>query len=116
MQDLIASIQITSIVANLIVRLAAIAAGVYVVWLGHHTLVIGIKGEFQFEGSFAKLKGSSPGLLFVLLGCLAIGWALQSKHSGEYEATMTGRPATAATGGVVPHVPDLPSSPTMAPP
>lgn len=81
--DFPASVRIASIIVNGIVRIAAIAAGTYVVWLGHNTLVRGIKGEFEFSGKLYRLKGSAPGLLFVLLGCLAIGWALQAAHSGS---------------------------------
>lgn len=77
-----ASVQTTSIVANAIVRVAAIAAGVYVVKLGHDTLVRGIKGDFEFSGRFGKLRGSAPGLLFVFLGCLAIGWAIRQEATG----------------------------------
>ena len=77
------AVHITSIVTNGLVRIAAIGAGVCVVWLGHNTLVRGIMGEFEFEGQFGKLKGSAPGLLFVLLGTLAIGWALQTTASGQ---------------------------------
>jgi len=79
------TVQVTSIVANAVVRVAAIGAGVFVVWLGHNTLVRGIKGEFQFEGYGAKLKGSVPGLLFVLLGCAAIGWALATPATGTVD-------------------------------
>ena len=100
----ISEIQVTSILANLAVRLAAIAAGTYVVWLGHNTFVRGIKGDFEFDGKWAKLKGSSPGLLFVLLGCLSIGWALQATHQGEVQTTeqvITDEPSS-------PNVPELP--------
>ena len=64
-------------------------AGVYVVRLGHDTMVQGIEGKFAFEGSFGKLKGSTPGLMFVLLGTLAIGWALQATASGKLETETT---------------------------
>jgi len=78
-----ASVQIAHIIANALIRIAAIAAGVYVVWLGHNTMVRGIKGDFEFEGKLGKLKGSTPGLLFVLLGVAAIGWALGTKLDSE---------------------------------
>ena len=83
------SIQITSIITNLVIRLAAIFAGVFVVRLGHDSLLKGVKGEFEFDGKWAKLKGSSPGLLFVLLGCTIIGWALQATHSGDRVTEIT---------------------------
>ena len=83
--DAVATVHLTSVIMNGLVRMAAIGAGVYVVWLGHDTLVRGVSGEFEFEGKFGKLKGSAPGLLFVLLGSLAIGWALQTPASGELD-------------------------------
>jgi len=79
-----ASVQVAHIIANALIRIAAIAAGAYIVWLGHNTMVRGIKGEFEFEGSLGKLKGSTPGLLFVLLGVAAIGWSLGT----ELKATL----------------------------
>jgi hypothetical protein len=82
------SVEIATIVTNGIVRIAAIAAGVYIVWLGHNTMVRGVRGEFEFEGKLGKLKGSVPGLLFVLLGSAVVGWALQTKVSGEIRAGM----------------------------
>ena len=79
-----ASINRISIIMNGVIRIAAIGAGVCIVWLGHNTMIQGIKGEFEFEGKFGKLKGSTPGLLFVLLGSLIIGWSLQTTASGEF--------------------------------
>jgi hypothetical protein len=105
-------VHITSMIVNGVVRLAAIAAGTYVVWLGHNTMVRGIKGDFEFSGKFYRLKGSVPGLLFVLLGCLAIGWALQAKHSGRTgdkpETVQTqGKPASGLQGTSVPPPPPV---------
>ena len=80
--EAVASINRISIIMNGIIRIAAIGAGVTIVWLGHNTMIRGIKGEFEFEGQFGKLKGSTPGLLFVLLGSLVIGWSLQTTASG----------------------------------
>ena len=95
------SVYIASILVNGLVRVAAIAAGTYIVWLGHNTMVLGIKGEFEFAGRFGKLKGSTPGLLFVLLGCLAIGWALQARHGGSTSTTASGAPAP-VQGPIIP--------------
>lgn len=78
----VVEVNMTSIIMNGIVRITAILAGVCIVWLGHNSMIRGVKGEFEFEGKFAKLKGSTPGLLFVLLGTLAIGWALNTPAKG----------------------------------
>jgi hypothetical protein len=106
------TVYITSIVINGVIRIAAIGAGTYIVWLGHNTLVRGIKGEFEFSGRFGRLKGSAPGLLFVLLGTMAIGWALATRHVGT-ESTVT-PPQRTESGlrntSVPPAMPDLPSS------
>jgi len=83
--DAVSAVHLTSVIMNGLVRMAAIAAGVYVVWLGHDTLVRGVRGEFEFQGKLGKLKGSTPGLLFVLLGSLTIGWALQTPVSGDLD-------------------------------
>lgn len=107
--DLPSGVRIASIVVNGVVRLAAIAAGTYVVWLGHNTLVRGIKGEFEFSGKLYRLKGSAPGLLFVLLGCVAIGWALNAKHFATLETGPTAADTSRMAGSSVPpRVPQIP--------
>lgn len=54
--------------------------GYLTVRLGYNLLLAGVKGEFKFSASFggskADLASVSPGLLFVLLGVLLIGYAL----------------------------------------
>lgn len=82
-------LHITGIIANAFIRVSAIAAGVYVVWLGHNTLIRGVKGDFEFDGKWGKLKGSTPGLLFVLLGVTAIGWSLGSKFDSHLNIPVT---------------------------
>ena len=93
--QIVAGVNKVSIIMNGIIRVLAIAAGAFIVWLGHNTLVRGVKGEFEFEGTFGKLKGSTPGLLFVLLGSLAIGWALKTPATGNLgaEVRQAERPA-----------------------
>jgi hypothetical protein len=92
-----ASVQVAHIIANAIIRVAAIVAGVYVVWLGHNTMVRGIKGEFEFDGALGKLKGSTPGLLFVLLGVAAIGWSLGTKLDSNLNVDVADNSGSAAT-------------------
>ena len=117
--DVPVNIHVTSIVVNGAVRIAAIAAGTYVVWLGRDTFVRGIKGDFEFTGSFGRLRGSAPGLLFVLLGCLAIGWALQAEHSGKIPSGPGTAEKTEAAGSSVPppppRVPHTGQTPPPAP-
>ena len=48
--------------------------------MGHDLLEKGVKGEFKFKGSIsgarADLASASPGLLFLLLGVILIGYAM----------------------------------------
>jgi len=111
--DFPASVRIASIIVNGLVRVAAIAAGTYVVWLGHNTLIRGIKGEFEFSGQFGRLKGSAPGLLFVLLGSLVIGWALQAKHYGQLGL---GQPSEQDRGSEMRNTSVPPAPPAPPPP
>lgn len=117
-ESITSEVRVASILVNGLVRIAAIAAGTYVVWLGHNTLVRGVKGEFNFEGPHWRLKGSTPGLLFVLLGCLVIGWALATRHYGEE----TVAPEVEASAGnvpgssVSPPMPPIPPVPTIPAP
>ena len=103
----VTALQITVAIGNVMIRIAAIVAGTYVVWLGHNTMVRGIKGEFEFEGAFGKLKGSAPGLFFVLMGVLAIGWALNTKISSDLKIG-AGEPAPAAADTPIPAPPSPP--------
>ncbi len=84
-----------SIVAVVAIKLTAMIAGYKIVALGHDTLVKGIKGEFDFSGDAGQnnrvtLKSTSPGLLFVLLGSLLIGWSIfVDKPITYHEGTKT---------------------------
>jgi hypothetical protein len=105
-------VYITSIVVNGLIRIAAIAAGTYVVWLGHNTLIKGVKGEFEFTGKFGRLKGSVPGILFVFLGAVVIGWALYASHYGkEVKTTGDTQEQSEIKGTSVPFVPPPPPPP-----
>ena len=103
----VAAVQITVAIGNIAIRIAAIAAGTYVVWLGHNTMVRGIKGEFEFEGAFGKLKGSVPGLFFVLMGVVAIGWALNTKIDSDLNIG-TGQPDRETADTEIPPPPPPP--------
>lgn len=72
---------LVAMAAVALIKLTAMIAGYKIVALGHDTLVRGLKGEFVFTGHVSKdrgvaLKSASPGLLFVLLGSLLIGWSV----------------------------------------
>ena len=57
--------------------------GFMVVRLGYDLLKRGVKGEFEFSTEWSSMKvglaSVSPGLLFVLLGCIVIGYAMYAE-------------------------------------
>ena len=57
-------------------KIIAVVVGYKIVKLGYNLLVKGIKGEFTFSGELhgftADLRSASPGLLFLLLGCILV--------------------------------------------
>lgn len=76
--------QIVPIVVTLGVmtlKVLALVLGYKVVKLGYEALIKGVGGTFDFGGKVKtdfelKLVSTSPGLLFVLLGVVLMGWAL----------------------------------------
>jgi hypothetical protein len=61
-------------------KIVCFVLGYLTVRLGHQLIASGVKGEFKFSASLggtkADLASVSPGLLFVLLGVLLIGYAM----------------------------------------
>ena len=61
-------------------KIVCFVLGYLTVRLGHQLISSGVKGEFKFSASLggtkADLASVSPGLLFVLLGILLIGYAM----------------------------------------
>ena len=74
---------ITAIIVNAIIKVFCFYLGYLIVKLGYNLMTDGIKGEFKFFAEFTKLKGglisASPGLLFLLLGVILIGYAMKIK-------------------------------------
>lgn len=74
---------ITAIIANVLVKIFCFYLGYLIVKLGYNLMKEGIRGEFKFFAEFTKLKGglisASPGLLFLLLGVILIGYAMSIK-------------------------------------
>jgi hypothetical protein len=70
-----------------IFKLVVITLGYKVIKLGYDLLLKGVKGEFKFSGSAggaeANLQSASPGLLFILLGCVVISIAVIEKYPQE---------------------------------
>ena len=63
-----------------LLKLVALIIGFKIIKLGYNLLIMGVKGEFKFNadllGNKADLRSASPGLLFLLLGCMLCGWVV----------------------------------------
>jgi hypothetical protein len=74
-----------AVVLVFILKLTCFLLGYSIIRLGYQLMSEGVKGQFKFTSEFRGIKGglasSSPGLLFVLLGTLLIGYALYVKKS-----------------------------------
>jgi hypothetical protein len=70
----------TSLILHFFLRITCFILGFLTVRLGYKLILQGAKGEFKFSGSLAglksKLESFSPGLLFVLLGVILIGYGM----------------------------------------
>jgi hypothetical protein len=64
----------------ILMKIVVFILGYLTVRLGHQLIASGVKGEFKFAAELAGVKADlasvSPGLLFVLLGVLLIGYAV----------------------------------------
>lgn len=64
----------------ILMKVVCFILGYLTVRLGYQLIASGVKGEFKFAASMGGLKADlasvSPGLLFVLLGVLLIGYAI----------------------------------------
>jgi hypothetical protein len=69
-----------SLALVVLMKIVCFILGYLTVRLGHQLIASGVKGEFKFSGSLGGMKADlasvSPGLLFVLLGILLIGYAV----------------------------------------
>jgi hypothetical protein len=87
--------------------------GYLVVRLGYDLLKRGIKGEFKFSTEMDKVKvglaSVSPGLLFVLLGCLIIGYAMFVEKELKFIEPMSKHEVLSQIAPVVPE--PLPEEP-----
>lgn len=81
-----------------LLKVLCVIVGFLIVQIGSDLLRRGISGEFKFVGSMAggkaDLRSASPGLLFLLLGALLIGYAMWVTKISEVTVS------TAGTSGV----------------
>lgn len=73
------------ILCNAFVKIVCFVLGFFTIKLGHQLIRDGVKGEFTFSADYKGAKGglvsSSPGLLFLLLGILLIGYAMGTEKT-----------------------------------
>lgn len=70
-------------------KLVVIFIAYKIIKLGYDLLLRGVKGEFEFSSNIngvqADIRSASPGLLFILLGCMIIIVAVTEKFPQELE-------------------------------
>ncbi len=75
---------IISLTLHFFLRITCFILGFLTIKLGYKLILQGAKGEFKFSGSLvglkSKLESFSPGLLFVLLGIILIGYGMSVKR------------------------------------
>ena len=73
-------VYLLSLVLVILMKIVCFILGYLTIRLGYQLINSGVKGDFKFATSLAGFKADlasvSPGLLFVLLGILLIGYAV----------------------------------------
>jgi|EndMetStandDraft_4_1072995.scaffolds.fasta_scaffold00316_6 hypothetical protein len=71
-----------------LMKIICFTLGYLIVRLGYKLISAGVTGKFNFtadmKGTKLGLASSSPGLLFVLLGTILIGYAIKVDKSVDY--------------------------------
>ena len=97
-----------SLALIIVMKIVCFILGYLTVRLGYQLIASGVKGEFKFAASLGGLKTDlasvSPGLLFVLLGVLLIGYAVYVKKEVDLHLPST-RTAQATETRPAPPVP-----------
>lgn len=92
----------------ILMKIVCFVLGYLTVRLGYVLIASGVKGEFKFAatmgGAKADLASVSPGLLFVLLGVLLIGYAIYVE-----KATTLTLPSAALNASPAPPKPPVPT-------
>ena len=77
----------------IVMKIVCFILGYLTIRLGYKLITGGVKGEFKFSaklgGAKADLASMSPGLLFVLLGVLLIGYAMYVEKGVELQRNPT---------------------------
>src|SRR5687767_8905974 len=79
-----------AIISNMLIKVICFWIGYLTIKLGHKLMTDGIKGEFKFSANYNGIKGgllsSSPGLLYLLLGIILIGYAMSVTKTIEFDS------------------------------
>lgn len=80
---------VITVVSLILMKIVCFLIGYLTIRLGYLLIASGAKGEFKFTASLGTFKGNlvsvSPGLLFVLLGVILIGYTLFVEKSALHE-------------------------------
>lgn len=104
-----------SLALVIVMKIVCFILGYLTVKLGHQLIGSGVKGEFKFSADLGGLKADlasvSPGLLFVLLGILLIGYAVYVKKDVDLKlpSTRSGQTQAGQSSDAIPH-PPVPNS------
>ncbi len=91
-------IVLVTLIMAFVLKIVVFILGFYIVKMGFALIRDGVKGSFKFsadaKGINGALQSSSPGLLFVLLGTVLIGYAIFLKKGVDVSDTFSDSPAT----------------------
>lgn len=100
------TITVIAILTQAIVKIVCFLLGYLTIKLGYKLINDGIKGEFKFTVDYKGIKGglisSTPGLLFILLGVILIGYAMYVSKKTYLESET---PIQNERNKVLPHPP-----------
>jgi len=89
-------IVIYALLMTFVLKIVAFMLGFLTIKMGNNLMKDGIKGGFKFSTEAKGIKGAlesgSPGLLFVLLGIVLIGYAMFLKKGVELSEYSTTEP------------------------
>jgi|GEM_PF-2818544 len=77
----------------ILLKIVCFILGYLTIKLGYRLINSGAKGQFKFSAKIGSIKGNlasvSPGLLFVLLGVILIGYAMYVEKGVEQNLSYT---------------------------
>jgi hypothetical protein len=99
-------IYLATLSAMLLLKVVVFILGYLTIKIGASLLREGIRGEFHFKSEFQGFKGdlasASPGILFLVVGGILIGYAIAVEKPIHYEPESELRSASAPAAPEVP--------------